>query len=155
MSTNISKRLERLESEPIIASRLLRSTHSGDCESCVAHFHFMAALERYEREHGLYVEPPPEDIISLKCRQCGQAWPADVRGYTEEERDLMRRENEAEDPATYLRLTKELDLVIERRSIAMWGSKHFWARCDVGWEALREKGFDPRQARAELERALK
>jgi hypothetical protein len=112
----------------------------------------MAALEKYEREHGLYVQPDPEDIMFFGCPECGQPWEADARGYTEEERDLMLRAHAETDPETHWHLSEKVWLINERRGIALWGHAHFWARSDAGHQALKEKTGDDLRSLLDEER---
>jgi hypothetical protein len=139
MSTSITKRLERLESEPVFASRLFQSTYDGDCPVCIAHNYAIAAVHRWEQEHGIYVELTPENTMVIECAACGHGHNENRYNYTEAERDILRSHENTSD--------EKFD-VVEAHGFKLWGYKTFWERCNVYWAAYKElTGVDPRHER--------
>jgi hypothetical protein len=79
----------------------------------------MAAIAEWERERGLYVRPAPEDIMMMECPTCGREYAEDGRGYTAEERGMIRQYVSKESSFSMAEINK----IIRVRFTRLWGVK--------------------------------
>lgn len=133
---SLENRLQKLEESAGLIPAL--RFHSNGCRVCVARDYARAALDEWDREHGFYLEPVSEDVLTLHCWTCGAEYKLDATAFSEDFKKWLARTREDIE-----RMSKE-DAV---KGFA-WEEEEIKAR----WQKLFGNDLSPLYTRSEVYR---